>query len=97
MPVPTTTPDANVALLRRQAWRIPEDRIETFPSVRRPGTALARIFQYRRLDGLIQAFVYSDGFVSLGSSLSAPRATHNCASLEEAVQFVNTLYELGEL
>jgi hypothetical protein len=93
MPVPTQK--NQVALLQRQAWRIPIEWIDFYKSVTRPGLAVARLSVPE--DNEARAFVYSDAVVYLGRSTKKPRATHNCASLEEAVQFVNTLYELGEL
>ena len=93
MPVPTSR--NNVDLLQQQAWRIPEDWLDTYNSVSRPGLALTRICPPN--EGDARAFLYSDGLVRIGPSTRNPRAEHQCASLEEAVQFINVIYDLGEL
>jgi hypothetical protein len=101
MPVPSETIRAvsEVKLLMKQPWRILRGRMEFFPSSTRPPLGLARIHKMESFQGPtggIVAFVWSDGRVCIGSNLGNV-TQHNSASLEEAIQFINTLYELGEI
>lgn len=101
---PREKAEPRIALLKAQNWIVPADRIEFVWASAYPGEGIARIYGTSTDEGehtckATSLLIYSNGVVRPGGLADKiPHIVkHEFATLEEAVNYANALFALGEL